>query len=272
MLYHGGGFAMGMPESCLGYARGFASLFNATVVSPSYRLAPEHPFPTGVNDAYDVLRWCGEHAARLGADVRQGFIVGGSSAGANFAPVLARRSVEEDMQPQLTGQWLAYPVFGHEGSSDEVDVLVPQAAEKYKEIWGMSWKQNDEAIVLDGRSARLLFGFLKPDWRDPLFNPLVKKGGFELSGMPRAFVQVAGLDLTRDDGLVFAYALEDAGVDVKLLVYPGVPHSFSGFFPSLEVSKKAGVDLAEGFGWLLGQDVDMERARAAMSKDGKSVG
>lgn len=271
VLYHGGGFAMGQPEGCLGYARGFASLFNAVVVSPSYRLAPEHKFPTGVNDAYATLKWCGENAEKLGADVSKGFVVGGSSAGANFAPVLARRSIEEGMSPKLTGQWLAYPVLGHHTSNEEVNELLPALA-KYKDIWGLSWKQNDQAVVLDGRSAKLLFEFLKPDWLSPLFNPLTRKGDFDLGKMPKAFIQVAGLDLTRDDGIVFAYALEDAGVGVKLLVYPGVPHSFSGFFPSLEVSRKAGVDLAQGFAWLLDQKVDLEKAQQVMSKDGKSVG
>ncbi|KAL6712013.1 hypothetical protein ACN47E_003056 [Coniothyrium glycines] len=261
VLFHGGGFAMGQPESCLGEARTLATLFAAVVVSPSYRLAPEHKFPTGVNDAYAALAWCAAHAAALGADPRTGFIVGGSSAGANFAPVLARRSIDEALRPGLTGQWLAYPVFGHASSSAEADDLLPPAR-PHAAIWGTSWTHNAGAIVLDGKSAATLFGFLDPDWSSPLFNPLAANNNnndndndnaaFDLSSMPPAFVQVAGLDLTRDDGIVFAYALEDAGVHVRLLVYPGVPHAFPGFFPSWDVSKKAALDLADGFAWLLG--------------------
>lgn len=257
---------MGQPESCLGYARGFAKLFNAVVVSPSYRLAPEHKFPTGVTDAWHVLQWAGKNAASLGADPKKGFIVGGSSAGANFAPVLARRSVEEGLEPRLTGQWLAYPVLGHHSSSKEVDELLP-GAQKYKDIWGMSWEQNRDGVVLDGKSALVLFGFYGPDFHSPLFNPLTKNPSFDLSKMPKAFVQVAGMDLTRDDGIVYAYALEDAGVDVRLLAYPGVPHSFSGFFPTLEVSKRANVDLAKGFAWLIGTEAEEEQAKKAMLGD-----
>ena len=256
---------MGQPEGMLNYARGFAQLFSAVVVCPSYRLAPEHKFPAGVNDAYHALKWLAQHAESLGADPSKGFIVGGSSAGANFAPVLARRSVEEGMKPPLTGQWAAYPVFAHGAARGESDELVPEA-KKYGDIWGVSWEQNADGVVLDAKSAEVLFGWYEPDFASPLFNPLSNVGEFELGKMPRAFVQVAGMDLTRDDGLVFAYALEDAGVEVRLMAYKGVPHSFSGFFPSLEVSKRAMVDLAKGFAWMLDVDVDEEVAKKAMTK------
>ncbi|KAF1942624.1 hypothetical protein EJ02DRAFT_454132 [Clathrospora elynae] len=265
VLYHGGGFAMGQPEGCLDYARGFAKLFKAVVVSPSYRLAPEYKFPTGVNDAWHALKWIGTNAASLGADPSKGFIVGGSSAGGSFGGVLARRSVAEGLSPPLTGHWLAYPAMGqHDASSSiETDKLLPEA-QKYKDLWGMSWKQNAEAVVLDAKSASILFGFLSPDFSSPLWNPLTKQPHFELSKLPKALVQVAGLDLTRDDGIVYAYALEDAGAEVRLLAYAGMPHAFPGFMSTMETSKKALLELAQAFGWMLGVDVDVEKAKEAM--------
>lgn len=74
--------------------------------------------------------------------------------------------------------------------------------------------------------------------------------------MPKMFLQVAGHDMFRDDGLILAYMLQDHGVDVKLEVYPGVCHSFWVFAPGLTVSKRFVSDIVEGFAWLLGVSMD----------------
>lgn len=252
VILHGGGFVAGTPKSMTATARGLVRLFDAVVVSATYRLAPEYKFPVGVNDAYDAVEWLANNAAQLGADARKGFIVGGGSAGANFVPVIARRAVEERLKPAITGQWLAVPVLfqGH---------TVP---EKYREIW-TSWEQNSDALLINATDAKLLFNnYGPPDFESPLFNPLAP--GFDMATFPKAFVQVAGRDLVRDDGIVFSYALEDAGVATRLMAYPGVPHTFWSFLPTLRISQQAVVDIAQGIGWLLGRDVDEEHALKAM--------
>ncbi|KAH7399492.1 alpha/beta hydrolase fold-domain-containing protein [Pyrenochaeta sp. MPI-SDFR-AT-0127] len=264
VLYHGGGFAMSHPEGMLPYARGFAQLFNAVVVCPSFHLAPEHSFPIGVNDAYDILKWCAQNAKFLNADVTQGFLVGGNSAGANFAAVLARRSVEDGLEPALTGQWLGFPALGHHDlAKDGVKGLV-QAAKKYEDIWGLSWVQNKDAALINDKAVSALYSLYKPDYTSPLYNPLAANPQFDVGRLPKAFVQVAGMDIMRDDGIVYAYALEDAGVSVTLLAYPGTPHTFPDMYPTLEVSRKALVDNAKGIAWLLGVGVEEVRARKAM--------
>jgi acetyl esterase/lipase len=253
VLYHGGGFMVGAPGALAGHARGLVRLFGAVVVAPSYRLAPEDLFPAGPLDAWDTLKWAAENAASLGADPSKGFVVGGASAGGNFAGLLARQSVEQRLQPPLTGHWAAVPVF-----FDGKGAAVP---EKYKNSW-ISWQQNKDAMLINSTTAETLLRGYGYDFNSPLYNPMAP--GLDAAKMPKAFVQVAGMDIVRDDGIVYSYVLNDGGVPVRLKAYAGVPHTFWAFVPTLEVSRTAIVDIAEGVGWLLGLDVDREKATEAM--------
>jgi acetyl esterase/lipase len=92
------------------YARGLARLFGAVVICPTNRLAPEHKIPAAVNDAFDTLQYNAHHAKDYGADAAEGFMVGGGSSGGNLSPVLARLAVVNNLQPALTGHWVAFPV------------------------------------------------------------------------------------------------------------------------------------------------------------------
>ncbi|KAI3325972.1 Alpha/Beta hydrolase protein [Xylariaceae sp. AK1471] len=95
LLFHPGGFFLSSPAKLIMYACPLARLFGASVLCPSYRFAPEHPFPT---------------TTHLGADPkRKGFLVGGISSGANFAVALTRRAVEKCLRPPVTGTWA--PIF-----------------------------------------------------------------------------------------------------------------------------------------------------------------
>jgi acetyl esterase/lipase len=254
VLYHGGGFMAGVPESMAAYARGLARLFNAVVVCPAYRLAPEDPFPTAPHDAWDSLKWAAHNAPKLHANPYKGFIVGGVSTGGNFSPVLARKAIEECLEPPLTGHWVGVPVQYR-------PYTIPA---KYKHLW-TSWTQNAGAPLISAMEAEILFDFYDPDFRSPLFNPLTTP--FDIEDMPPAFVMVAGMDLIRDDGIVYSYTLDDARVPVKLNAYAGVPHSFWSYFPTLPQSRKAMVDIAKGFGWMLKTTVDDKKASDAMLKN-----
>jgi acetyl esterase/lipase len=78
---------------------------------PIHKLAPEHPFPTGVNDAWDALRWVAANASALSADPTLGFIVGGTSAGGNITAVITHLARDCNLQPPLTGQYLSVPAL-----------------------------------------------------------------------------------------------------------------------------------------------------------------
>ncbi|KAI8627247.1 Alpha/Beta hydrolase protein [Xylariaceae sp. FL1651] len=243
VLFHPGGFFLGSPVKLTMYARPLAKLFNASVLCPSYRFAPEHPFSTGVEDAWAALQWAASHALTdLGADpANKGFLVGGISSGANFAVVLTRRATETGLHPPVTGTWA--PIFmGLNGRE-----AVPDG---YKGLL-VSHEQHRDALVIDEGKAKTMWEYYRPDIASPLFNPLAAPLD-GIGGMPRVFLQVTGHDLFRDDGLVLVYALRDRGVEVKLEVYPGVCHSFWVFAPGLTTSKKFVRDIIEGFAWLLG--------------------
>ncbi|KAG8161965.1 hypothetical protein KVR01_007730 [Diaporthe batatas] len=245
VLYHPGGFFLGSPAKLTMYARPLAQLFNASVLCPAYRFAPEHPFPTGIEDSWATLKWAAGHAAELGADPALGFLVGGISSGANFAVALVRRAVEARLQPPVTGTWA--PIFM--GLTERGAVL-----DEYEMFW-TSHEQHRDALVIDADKAATMWEYYKPSIHSPLFNPLAPPLD-QIREIPKMFLQVAGHDMFRDDGLVLAYALQDHGVDVKLEVYPGVCHSFWVFAPNLSVSKKFVSDIVRGFAWLLVVDTD----------------
>lgn len=240
VLFHPGGFFLGSPAKLTTYARPLAQLFGASVLCPTYRFAPEHPFPTGFQDAWVALKWAASHASELGADPARGFLVGGISSGANLAVVLTRRAVGIGLEPRVTGVWA--PIFM--GLNEEGAV-----PDEYKRFW-TSHEQHRDALVIDADKAATMWEYYKPGIASPFFNPLVPLR--TIGAMPKVFLQVAGHDMFRDDGLILAYALQDHGVDVKLEVYPGVCHSFWVFAPGLSISKRFVRDIVEGFAWLLG--------------------
>ena len=108
VFYHGGGWAIGDLDTHDHVARAHAIGAEAIVVSVDYRLAPEHPFPEGVEDAWAALQWVGEHAAELGGDPTR-IAVAGDSAGGNLSAVMALRARDAG-SPSLVFQLLWYPV------------------------------------------------------------------------------------------------------------------------------------------------------------------
>lgn len=146
VLFHGGGFCVGSPEGEEETGRNLTQAFGATCVSCSYRLAPEFKFPHAPRDCWAALKWTVANAKSLGADPSVGFIVGGTSAGANISAIIAHLARDSNFSPPLTGQYLAVPTV----------LSYKRIPEKYKSrIW--SYEQNKLAPVLPVRYIRLLF-------------------------------------------------------------------------------------------------------------------
>lgn len=244
VLMFGGAFFMGCNFQLLAWAKATAALYNATVVLPSYRLAPEHVFPTAHNDIWDTVKWLAVNASSLGADPSQGFVIGGSSAGGNLAVVTAHRAMRENLSPPLTGVLANIPVCMDEK-------IVPK---EYKHLY-LSRDQNAHGLVCNAKDLERWTDWWKPDHFSVDYSPL--NSDVSLAGLPPHYVQVDGLDTLRDDGLIYEKLLRDNGVVTRLVVYPGMPHSH-WIWPH-PLSDVAHIDTLWGIGWLLGKEIQREK-------------
>jgi acetyl esterase len=168
-----------------------------------YRLAPEHPFPAGVNDAADALRYVARHLAEF-ADEGAALVVMGDSAGATLATVAAR---EVRGEVALTAQVLIYPTLGPEMVTDSVHTF------GHGYLLDMDHLRYDYGQYLGGFS----------DHTDPRVTPLMAT---DLTGVAPAIVVVAECDPLRDEGVAYAGLLEHFGVTVELLEAEGMVHGF----------------------------------------------
>ncbi|KAL3464602.1 Alpha/Beta hydrolase protein [Aspergillus heterothallicus] len=246
VLIFSGGFLVGSNLQNVPFARAITALYNATTISISYRLAPEYAFPTAANDIWDSLQWIAQHATLLGADPSKGFIIGGLSAGGNLTAVTAQRAVKERLSPPLTGILVSIPVVAVD--ADGIPI-------QYREDW-VSRIQNINSPILDPGDVENCRRAYMPNLSSEDFSPFVHR---EIaSQIAPAFIQVAGLDCLRDDGLVYERYLRENGVKTRLEVYPGIPHCHHAFHPDLALSKKFRADIPIGVGWLLGREPSME--------------
>lgn len=198
---HGGGFALGSLEETDPLARRVAAATGYRVISVGYRLAPEHPYPSGLDDCVAVVRW----AAATQRDGRAGrLVVAGESAGGNLAAAACLRL--RDGGPRIDAQILAYPMTSRrdDGFASRGEPLAhwpDPAAIEY--LWSLYLGGND------------------PD--DPFVSPLAAP---DLSGLPPALVITAEYDTLRDEGERYAARLADAGVPTRMLRMPGMLHGF----------------------------------------------
>lgn len=254
VLVFGGAFVMGTNIQSIAWARTVAYLYGATVVQLSYRRAPEHKFPTAPKDVWDTVQWITENQSVLDADLTKGFVIGGGSAGGNLSIVTAHRSVKEKLSPPITGVLASIPVC-----MSEETVL-----EKYKQLW-VSREQNADSSGNPLQDSKGL-GYevlYEQDFLSEDFSPFNSTAPF--SAIPRTYVQVAGLDPLRDDGIIYAKVLRDYGVDVKLDAYPGMPHGHFNLWPRLKQSIKSQEDTIWHFGWLLRREVPRERVEEVVA-------
>jgi acetyl esterase/lipase len=175
------------------------------VVSVDYRLAPEHPFPIPLEDTYTGLRWLLDHADELGVDRRR-IAIGGPSAGGGLAACLAQLAFDRGEVP-LVFQLLVYPML------DDRSVLRDDQAGTGDFMW-------------DPESNR--FGWTcylgHPPWADAAPDYAAAARREHLFGLPSTWIGVGSLDLFHAEDVEYAARLRSAGVDVELVVVPGMYH------------------------------------------------
>lgn len=210
MVYlHGGGFTVGASEDTAYITSRIAAETGLLVVSVNYRLAPEWPFPSGLDDVLCVLRWLREHGSEIGGD--PGFILaGGDSAGGNLAAALPHKARDEGVQPP-DGVVLLCPITDfHVEQHESFERLAPL---------GIIY---DTAFVGYIRGAYVVRHAL---WSHPHVSPA--RG--DLSSYPPTLIVAGEVDPIVDDNRAFAAALEAAGRSVTLAVSPRMPHGFYFF-------------------------------------------
>ncbi|HKP63336.1 MAG TPA: alpha/beta hydrolase [Polyangiales bacterium] len=216
---HGGGFVLGSVAESDADCRHVCEASGCAVASVEYRCAPEHRFPTALDDSFAALCWIHTHAHALGLDASR-LAVGGDSAGGNLAAVCAL-SARERGGPALRFQALVYPIT-------DLVVLdtasyVEFAERHYLTRSGMAWF----------RAQYLPRAEDLADWRA---SPL---RAATLEGLPPALVITAEYDPLRDEGEAYAQRLAAAGVRVELQRYPGVIHGFFSMHAYMDAGKRA---------------------------------
>lgn len=206
LFFHGGGYVIGTVDTYTPVCLQLAKVTGYTVLSVDYRLAPEHPFPAGLDDCYEVLRFL--------LDDKTGkyrpLTVIGDSAGGNLATVACRRLKERNL-PQPDSQVLIYPAVGWDYTETSPFPSLQEKAEDF----GLTRKKLNEYYNLYIPEG--------VDRKNPEIAPILAD---DLTGLAKALILTAEHDPLRDEGEAYAKKLSEAGVPVRLHRMPDVPHGF----------------------------------------------
>jgi acetyl esterase len=204
VYFHGGGFIVGDLDTHDALCRRLSSDTRMRFLSVEYRLAPEHPFPAGIDDAVDSIGYVFAHLAEFDdPDVQ--LIVMGDSAGATLMTVACALTRAEDLR--IAAQVVIYPTLGPDLFTDSVhEYGVGHALD-------IDHLRYDYGLYLNGWT----------DHSDPRVTPLMFE---DLTGAPSAIVVVAQCDPLRDEAVAYAGLLEHFGVRVELLEAEGMIHGF----------------------------------------------
>lgn len=221
--FHGGGWVLGDLDMSEDVCRRMASGSGHSVLSIDYALAPEHAFPGPLTDCVTATRWAHANADALGIDPDR-IAVGGDSAGANLAAVVAQ------LRPvPLALQALVYPVTdARMGTASYVE----NAEGYFLTAAAMGWFID---LYLSGGNGSA---------NDPRVSPLLASPD-ALRNSPSALVITAGFDPLRDEGAEYVERLDEAGVAVSHVHYPGQIHGFYGQLALMADARSANAVVAQ---------------------------
>jgi acetyl esterase/lipase len=205
---HGGGYVVGSPRFEATGAGQLARDLGAVVVAPAYRLAPEHPFPAGLDDCMAALKWLCASADELGIDADRIGVIG-ASAGGGMAAAVAQRAHDEGIP--LRAQVLVYPML------DDRSVLRDDHGGRGRFAWTPESNRFSWTAYL-GHAPRLSDA---PEYAAPARR-------LDLSGLPPAWIGVGELDLFYEEDVAYAERLQQAGVPCELVTVPGMYHGADG--------------------------------------------
>jgi len=228
VYFHGGGWALGTLDDFDTLVRTLAQRSGAAFLSVDYRLAPEHAFPTPVNDAVAAVSWAAHNLSdRFGA-----LAVAGDSAGGNLATVAA---LELRGKVDVRLQLLFNPVVDTDHTT-------------------ASYKAYGHGYILTAADLEWFMGHYAPgsDPHDPLIAPLRRS---DLVGAPPAWIGAAEFDVLADEAATYAEALRIAGTPVTLRCYEGVMHGFARQHGAVDVADRAVTEAAEALRHAVGSNL-----------------
>lgn len=223
--FHGGGFILGDLEMEHPRCLTMATDGGAVSVGVDYRLAPENPFPAGVEDCYAALRWVVESAAELKIDPAK-IAIGGGSAGGNLTAAVALMARDRG-GPDLTFQMLIYPAIDERCETQ-------------------SMKDGAGLYIWDYQNSLDMWNQYIGQDRSNVSPYAAPARAQDLSGLPPAYMMTCEHDPLRDEAIIYAMRLMAAGVQVELHNYPGTVHWFDFLTPS-EISTRAVNEGVEAF-------------------------
>jgi acetyl esterase/lipase len=223
---HGGGFVVGNLETEHAGAVHIATELDVVVVSIDYRLAPEDPFPAGLEDCYAGLLWTHDHADELGVDRDRIGVIGGS-AGGGLAAGLALLARDRG-GPSLCFQFLGIPEL-----DDRLDTP--------------SMRQFTDTPLWNRPSAEVSWRWYLGEHNGEVSPYAAPARSTDLAGLPPAFISTMEFDPLRDEGITYAMRLLEAGVSVELHQYPGTFHG-SSLVTTASVSRRQAVELIDVLG------------------------
>jgi acetyl esterase len=223
ILYiHGGGFFVGSIDTEHMGSTALARELGVAVVSVDYRLAPEHPFPAGIEDCYAALVWVHDHAAELGIDTAR-IALNGGSAGGGLAAGLALLARDRG-GPNLCFQYLGIPELDDRLDTPsmrrfhDTPMWARPAAEKSWE-WYLGDAHDTDDVSPYAAPARAV----------------------DVAGLPPAYISTMEYDPLRDEGIFYALKLLEAGVSVELHSFPGTFHG-SAIVSTAAVTRREGIE------------------------------
>jgi acetyl esterase/lipase len=215
---HGGGWIVGSVDIFDDSIRRLANSSRLMVAAMNYRLAPEHPFPNGLDDVVSAIRWIASNGQKIGIDTKK-MALGGDSAGANLAlsAALALRDSNNNNNEEHDLLRVLYLMYGPYSPN-----LLNSTSMKMfgNGDFGLTYGQMKYAMSQTFQNAS--------DYKNHLAFPLLDKN---LSGLPPVYIAAMALDPLKDDSIQLASRLQQSGQEYYISIWPGVAHGALSLIP-----------------------------------------
>ncbi|KAL2682886.1 hypothetical protein Neosp_007344 [[Neocosmospora] mangrovei] len=235
LAIHGGGFISGSVDACAGLVADKVLAADRPIFAVGYRLAPEHPHPSAVEDSYAAFKYLLDHAVELNIDPKR-IAVQGESAGGGLAVGLALLARDRELQPSIAKLLLTYPEIDDRARNDKDAEFLKFATwtPKHNELAWAAYVGEDKA----GKPEADVSPYAAP------------ARAATYKGLPSTYVDVGTLDVFREENMEFVRRLLADDVEVEFHIWPGVPHVFEFLGPGTKWhvrATEARVDAMKGF-------------------------